>query len=278
MTTQPKLISNPQEAPTRVVEKPVVTKRIQGGAPSTEVVLSAHVATNDEVFAQVAQLHLPVGSYVADVTYGKGVFWKRVPKDTYTLYFSDIDAKTSRDATHDVPVATGVDCRDLPFPDTSLDGLVLDPPYMEGLYRKNTSHLAGHGTHAAFRQAYSNGEATKERHKAPKWHDAVVDLYLKAGVEAYRVLKTGGSFIVKCQDEVSANRQRLTHVELITAMESIGFYAKDIFIVVRSNRPGISRLKRQVHARKNHSYFLVFQKVKMNVSSVILLQPNDQAG
>jgi hypothetical protein len=30
--------------------------------------------------------------------------------------------------------------------------------------------------------------------------------------------------------------------------------------VVRTNRPGISRLKKQVHARKNHSYFIVFVK------------------
>ena len=28
-----------------------------------------------------------------------------------------------------------------------------------------------------------------------------------------------------------------------------------------AGRPGVARLLRQVHARKNHSYFLVFQKV-----------------
>ena len=33
--------------------------------------------------------------------------------------------------------------------------------------------------------------------------------------EARRVLKPPGVLIVKCQDEVSANRQRLTHVEII---------------------------------------------------------------
>ena len=67
--------------------------------------------------------------------------------------------------------------------------------------------------------------------------------------------------IVKCQDEVSANRQRLTHVEIINFYESIGFYTKDLFIVVRPNRPGVSRLKKQAHARKNHSYFVVFVKI-----------------
>lgn len=52
----------------------------------------------------------------------------------------------------------------------------------------------------------------------------------------------------------------LTHVELINALVS-DFFCKDLFVVVRTNRPGVSRLKKQVHARKNHSYFLVFKKV-----------------
>ena len=44
----------------------------------------------------------------------------------------------------------------------------------------------------------------------------------------------------------------------------MGFYAKDLFVVVRANKPGVSRLKKQVHARKNHSYFLVFVRGESN--------------
>ncbi|HLY29452.1 MAG TPA: DNA methyltransferase, partial [Ktedonobacterales bacterium] len=94
----------------------------------------------------------------------------------------------------------------------------------------------------------------------PRWHDAVLQFYLEASQEALRVLKPGGVLIVKCQDEVSANRQRLTHVELINALEQLGLYTKDLFIVVRPNKTGVSRIKKQEHARKNHSYFLVFIK------------------
>jgi hypothetical protein len=65
---------------------------------------------------------------------------------------------------------------------------------------------------------------------------------------------------VKCQDEVSANRQWLTHVEIINEYAKMGFYARDLFVVVRENQPCVSRLIKQVHARKNHSYFIVFQK------------------
>lgn len=220
----------------------VSARRVQGGLATSDGVVSAAVAGNAEVFPQVLTLHVPKGATIADVTYGKGVFWQRVDADSYTVLKSDLQ--------------TGVDATDLPYDDDTLDALVLDPPYMEGLFRKDTAHMAGGGTHAAFRQHYSNGQATNG--SGPKWHDAVVDLYYRAGAEAKRVLKTGGVFIVKCQDEVSANRQRLTHVELINYFEGLDFYCKDLFVVVRQNRPGISRVKKQVHARKNHSYFLVF--------------------
>jgi hypothetical protein len=222
-------------------------KRTQGGVATADVVMSAYIAGNAEVFPQVLALHVPEGSTVADVTWGKGVFWKNVSEGVYNLLPSDL--KTN-----------GVDCRSLPYTDASIDCVVLDPPYMEGLFRKSKGHLAGTGTYNAFREHYSNGDSCDEN--APKWHAAVLDLYFKAGREAYRVLKENGVLIVKCQDEVSANRQNLTHVEIINEYErEIGFYTKDLFVVMRKNKPGISRLKKQIHSRKNHSYFLVFVKL-----------------
>ena len=217
-------------------------KRIAGGVATSDLVLSAHIANNGKVFPEILKLHVPPGSTVADVTYGLGVFWKEVPKQNYKLLATDLK--------------TGVDCRKLPYEGATIDCLVLDPPYMEGLFRKDTRHLAGNGTYKAFRSAYSNGQTTNG---GPKYHDAVLDLYFKAGKEASRVLKKNGIMIVKCQDEVSANKQRLTHVELINEYAKMGFFCKDLFVVVRQNKPAVSRLKKQVHARKNHSYFLVFQ-------------------
>ena len=86
-------------------------------------------------------------------------------------------------------------------------------------------------------------------------------MYFQAGKEAYRVLREKGVLIVKCQDEVSAGKQWLTHIEIIDNYEKMGFYTKDLFILIRPNKPSVSRLKQQVHARKNHSYFLVFVKI-----------------
>ncbi len=74
------------------------------------------------------------------------------------------------------------------------------------------------------------------------------------------MLRERGVFIVKRQDEVCSNRQRFTHVEIMLAYGEMGFIAEDLFVVARNNRPSVSRAVRQVHARKNHSYFLVFWK------------------
>jgi hypothetical protein len=221
-------------------------RRIQGGEATSDVVVSAHIGGNAEIFPKLLNLHVPKGAKIADITWGQGVFWKNVPKDDYEVHGTDLK--------------TGVDCRKLPYKNESYDCIVFDPPYMEGFFRRDKRHLGGSGTHSAFRRAYSNGAATEEG--GPKWHAAVVHLYEEGGKEAARVLKNNGIYIVKCQDEVSANRQWLTHVEIINAYSKLGFYARDLFVVVRPNQPGVSRLIKQVHARKNHSYFLVFQKCK----------------
>lgn len=109
--------------PTLFDEEPSRTgKRTQSGIATSDVVLSAHIDDNTVVFPQVLALHVPVGSHVADITYGTGVFWRNVSEADYVLHKSDLKL--------------GVDFSSLPYPDHSMDAVILDPPYMEGLYRK----------------------------------------------------------------------------------------------------------------------------------------------
>jgi hypothetical protein len=201
-------------------------------------VFTAHRGTNEEVFPQAISLYVAPGSTVADVTYGKGVFWKKVPEGRYCLLATDL-----RD---------GVDCRSLPYGDSSIDAVVFDPPYM------HTPGGTAHVNHQNYETYYWNNSAEKGPIK--KYHEAVLDLYFKAADEAYRVLKSEGIYIIKCGDEVCSNRQRLTHVELINELAQKGFIVEDLFVLLRNNRPGVSRVIRQVHARKNHSYLLVLRK------------------
>ncbi len=222
-------------------------KRNVTGKSSTDLILSSYTRNNEEIFPLILSLYVPLGATIADVTYGKGVFWKKVNQNDYTLLFSDIK--------------TGVDCRTLPYENQSIDCVVIDPPYMEGFYRRNTTHLAGNGTFSSFREAYSDGSVYPQKEGGPKYHDAVLDMYYSAGYEALRVLKRKGILIIKCQDEVSANKQHLTHVEIINEYTKHNLIVEDLFVMIRNNKPNISTLKKQVHARKNHSYFLVFRKV-----------------
>ena len=217
-------------------------RKSPAGIATTELVLSSHTGDNAALFPKILALHVADGSKIADVTYGKGVFWSNVDLSRYTLLASDLK--------------TGTDCRNLPYQDNSIDCIVLDPPYMEGLFRSDNS-FAGNGSHEAFKESYSNG--IRPADLSNKWHDAVLELYVKAALEAKRVLTDKGIFIVKCQDEVSAGIQRLTHVEIILNYMRLGFYAKDLFVLTRDNKPGVTRILKQLHARKNHSYFLVFQ-------------------
>lgn len=215
---------------------------------STEdVVLSAHVGTNDEVFPKILDLHVAAGASVADVTYGEGVFWRQVSSGKYDLTATDIDPARSPNSSD------GVDCRDLPYEDASFDCVVLDPPYAEGFY--GTENKPSNNDYwITERYAGDTGE------QSATYHEAVLELYAAAGEEASRVLREGGVFIVKMQDEVSRNEQRLTHIELTNIYEKMGFHAKDLFVVVRPDTPTIGRMYEQRRARKNHSYFLVFEQ------------------
>jgi len=217
---------------------------VQNGSPTNDLIYSAYKESNEFVFPRILTLYVPEGAVVADVTYGEGVFWRRVPKEQYVLLKSDI--------------RTGTDCRELPYKNDEIDCVVLDPPYMHT--PGGTAHLG----QSAFEKHYRNNSTVNVTRM--KYHEAVLALYEEAGRESYRVLRDRGVFIVKCQDEVCSNRQRFTHIEIIQKYIEMGFVAEDLFIVMRSNRPGVSRTKRQVHARKNHSYFLVFWKRGMSRS------------
>lgn len=229
-TTTEVQTANPSPAPT--------SRRVNRGIPTNNLVFSAYTDGNDRVFPRILDLYVRPGSVVADVTYGKGVFWRHVPAERYELRATDI-----RD---------GVDCRSLPWADGDIDCVVLDPPYM------HSPGGTAHKSHKPFESHYRNNGSGNRT--GSKYHEAVLELYRDAGREAWRVLRERGVLIVKCQDEVCSNRQRFTHLEIMQMYDDLGFVAEDLFVVVRNNRPGVSRAIRQVHARKNHSYFLVFWK------------------
>jgi hypothetical protein len=245
-------------------KKPKKTSRINRGRATNNLTYSAYRATNDTVFPYILDLYISPGSKIADVTYGKGVFWKKINLSGYAFFPSDLKKKGLPKGCR-----RGIDSRRLPYNNGTFDCLVFDPPYM------HTPGGTAHNGHQNYEEYYANNAEQdpevikqiwkKTNGKPPKYHEAVLDLYFRSGQEAWRVLRENGVFIVKCQDEVCTNRQRLTHLEITNKYETYGFVVEDLFIVMRTNRPGVSRiLTRQYHARKNHSYFMIYRKPGKN--------------
>ena len=83
-------------------------------------------------------------------------------------------------------------CWSVPYDDGSVNAVVFDPPYMEGLYRQKSEALAGSGTHSEFQKAYSNSSLQKSGGR--KYHDAVLEAYLSVLPEVKRILVKGGTF------------------------------------------------------------------------------------
>lgn len=82
-------------------------------------IYSAVVGDNSDLIVRVVSLYTKDGYKIADVTFGKGVFWRKVDLSRFDFHASDI--LTCPKAKYDF--------RKLPYPSVSFDVVVLDPPY-----------------------------------------------------------------------------------------------------------------------------------------------------
>lgn len=191
-------------------------------------ILTAKLGTNADLFPDILRLYVPEKSIIVDPTYGKGGFWKKIPEGKYQLRATDIKM--------------GVDLKDLPYDDGSIDALVLDPPYAHGSQNQNILPKLA--------KLYNLTSVCGR--------DEISNLYLDGVKEALRVLKEDSILIVKCQDEIESGKQYWNHISFLNEIEELGPLCVDIFILIQCGKPAM-RHKYQIHARKNHSYFLVFQ-------------------
>ena len=198
-------------------------------------VASIHRGTNAGLLSKVAKLYLRPGAKVADVTYGKGVFWRGID-------LAGLGVELHRSDVATVPAAP-YDFRCLPYADSTFDVVVLDPPYVHT------------GARPIPLEANYRNYTTTPSHT----HADIVELYRQGMSEAFRVLRSGGRTWVKCKDEVESGRQCWTQDELSGLAAGIGFLKRDLFIL-DFGRTTLPRGDRQRHAWKTHSYLIVLEK------------------
>jgi len=190
-----------------------------------------------EIIRNILMLHVPGGKIDCDPTYSTGAFYNGTGIEVPELRF---DIK---------PQAEGViqaDARHLPLEDESISCMMFDPPFLATTGKSLTE---GQGNIINRRFGVFPDEQSLHR------------FYVEAMVEAHRVLKPQGILIFKCQDKVSSGKQYWSHCFIMNEAVKIGFYPKDLFILLAKNRLVADwQARNQRNARKFNSFFWTFQK------------------
>lgn len=204
-------------------------------------VVKSVYSSNYETIKNIMNLY-SIDRFDLDCTYSKGTFWKNLPDP---LYKSDL-----------FPINSSVICassENLPFDNETMGSIMYDPPFVVAgkTYKDNKE---GSSIIAKRFEGYTTYEELKRN-------------YYYTLKELYRICKNGGLVIFKCQDTVSSGKNHFSHVMVMNMAIEIGFYPKDLFILLAKMRINSFGTKwtKQEHARKYHSYFWVFEKIKPRV-------------
>jgi hypothetical protein len=196
--------------------------------------------SNFEAITNIMSLY-KIERFDLDCTYSKGNFWKDLPSpvnksDIYPV--NDTVVKASSE--------------NLPY-DNSMKSIMYDPPFV----------IAG----KSYRGNKEGSSIIAKRFEGYESYPQLKNNYYNTLKELYRVCDKGGFVVFKCQDTVSGGKNHFSHVMVMNMALSLGFYPRDLFILtskMRINSFG-TKWTKQEHARKYHSYFWVFEKVKPKV-------------
>ena len=197
--------------------------------------------SQEDILIAIQKLHCPEG-FECDLTYGNGVFWKNIGNPRLCFDICPTEKWITKG-----------DSTDIKLPNESLNNIVFDPPFLT--YIKNGKDHKDGGVIMSnrFGGYYSYEDLTKH--------------YVLSLRETQRVLKNHGKLIFKCQDIIHNHKMHCTHDMVIRICEVFGLRLIDLFVLVANHRMPMPQESmpnfKQRHARIYHSYFLVFEKVKL---------------
>jgi hypothetical protein len=197
-----------------------------------------------EILENILKLYVPSGVFDVDPTYSKGNFYKsgRIPQPTYKF-----DLYPQVGMSDDVEEASSTD---LPLGAESVNSINFDPPFVIG--------------GQTYKAAKDGSCITAKRFGNFVSWDELRTMYGASLAEFYRILKPNGVLVFKCQDCVAGGKQHMSHAWIMYKAVELGFYPKDLFVLVAKNRVIDGRFAQQ-HARKFHSYFWVFLKTDSKI-------------
>jgi len=189
--------------------------------------------SQEEIIDSIVSLYLPDGIEL-DPTYSKGMFYRS----------GKHEPMRKSDLFPQVKGCLKANANNLPYADESISSIMFDPPFIVGHTREKPTGIMGNRFHGFGTIA-----------ELWTWYDSCLR-------EFSRILKPRGVLIFKCQDTVNAGKQRWSHVFIMNKAEDRGFTCEDLFVLLAKSRIVGHNHGVQRHARKFHSYFLVFVKKK----------------
>jgi len=185
-----------------------------------------------ELLKSLIDIHLQGKDIECDPMYFKGNFYKdgvNKPKYKFDINPQVKDCEKWDACNLRLKVGLG-----------KLNNLILDPPFLFGIHGKTKDYYSSK-THTIYKD-FNNLKSD----------------YYSLLCEAMASLKKGGILIFKCQDYTDS-KTTMTHALVYNWANEIGFYAKDLAILVKPNKIYNGNTA-QRHLRKIHTYFWVFKK------------------
>lgn len=189
-----------------------------------------------EILLWIRQLFLNGEQFECDPTFSKGNFYPNkmdviIDDSVLPGYMFDISPQSD--------FSKQADCTNLPFINDFLVSLIFDPPFLSKT---------------------GKGSIMKERFGEFPSMSALWKFYQKSAVEFKRILQPGGILVWKCQNTIMGGKQWWSVQFIISICEKLGLDLIDEFVLLSKHRMERTGKYTQRHARKFHSYFLVFRK------------------
>lgn len=200
---------------------------------SKKFLISTVSDNQHEILNNILRLHVKRKQIDCDLTYSIGCFYKHLPQPVlkYDKY-PQIDGVLPLESAFDLEADT-------------LHSIVIDLPFIirnnKGGKSINTCKIANR---------FNSFSSAKELYDA---NDSILSL-------AFDKLEKKGILIVKTMDVIFAGKQHWVANYVINKATELGFEMIDLFILIANKKLLRSDGCLQHHARKFHSYFLVFKK------------------